>query len=339
MRKYLLLVAASFAQQNVTLILLNSENEVFDASSLCDAPPLTVFVTTIRHPIDRIVSLFHYEGNPGSLRRKKIEMANAEANSKNSSIWHRWLDRGYQTPSLHNTIMRNYYTRRLTGLGRNRVNYDAKSYEVRQRLDSARCREYNEVSCYQHKWSSNEGRRAVPRYNLSKPHFFYAFSRGPHSSNVEADRFNREQLRIEHLEFAKRILDGVDVVVVLPHVLKAGERGETEKEGAQTDSDHYGGLARLFPGFVAGINHAIETPAVKKATVTIGNQNKNGKSHQDNLPSDVRRRLEGDNNLDILLYRYAMERYTDSAGAASASAASTTTRNTTRECHDGGGGK
>ena len=72
MRKFLLETAIKRGEEATTgrssnaslaepLAVLNSEFELFDLSALCDAPRRTAFVTTLRHPIDRIVSMFHYE--------------------------------------------------------------------------------------------------------------------------------------------------------------------------------------------------------------------------------------------------------------------------------------
>lgn len=107
------------------------------------------------------------------------------ANSRDSKVWHAWLNMRRANPSLQGSILSNYFVRRLSGLGRRGGSlFDVRSFEHRQlkaetESSKQRCRwnssRMSWKDCYQPvkgaARTANEDTGAVP-------FFYYVFSRG-----------------------------------------------------------------------------------------------------------------------------------------------------------------
>lgn len=189
MRRYLGEQAAALARTGRSVWIVNNEMSAFDVGMFCDRHASRRYITVMRHPWARLVSLFNYEGNPG--------VATHGAANSNATAWHQWLDQ-YHTGSLIYGYIPNYFARRLLA---------AAGGSNRQQFDSFR------GGCKAHDCTAGMS------YGLCHPggNFSVTFSCGPRPRGEGIDHFWPA-----HFTIATGILKRFDYVGILELMSAAG---------------------------------------------------------------------------------------------------------------------
>ena len=103
--------AGRFGLDGGSLLVAHEEFRPFNPNVFCERGGSTgvLYFTVLRHPLHRLVSMYHYESNFGD--------RNPAAN-RDASAWSAFLDGACARHSGHRCAAPNYYARRLLGFAR-----------------------------------------------------------------------------------------------------------------------------------------------------------------------------------------------------------------------------
>ena len=120
-------VAGRVGRDGGSLLIAQEDLRPFNPNLFCK-PEISagvLYVTVLRHPLHRLVSLYHSENNFGD--------RNPAAN-RNASAWGAFLDGACARHSGHRCAAPNYYARRLLGFARvTKAPADCRPHRVGQR--------------------------------------------------------------------------------------------------------------------------------------------------------------------------------------------------------------
>jgi len=102
MRTFIMDVSTQLAKAGKHPLFITNEWYSFGLGVLCSAPLETKFLTSIRHPVDRLHSLYYHDYNPGHFHKESV------------ADWNNWLDNMNVNHKENKYTYPNYYTKRLT---------------------------------------------------------------------------------------------------------------------------------------------------------------------------------------------------------------------------------
>lgn len=278
-RSELKIAAVAVVRGGGHLRVAHEEFNNFDVALLCAYPPRTVFVTAVRRPLDRLVSLYNYENNPGMVD---------EANNRDAEVWHGWLNRSA------GAALGDYYVSRLTSTWPSR---DVARCDYKECAVGDGCGAFGRGGTFSGCCARFDDKRGVHlgSYDIARPAASARGKRVPRLSVPRAQAFGcgtrhqppREALGPADLEVAKRVLLALDFVAIV----------ETMEAGMS----RFNALFGLPQGRVKAL-HANDMSA--------------GRAHKPptadrlaTIPRSVRDRFDRENVQDLALYAWLTTEY------------------------------